>query len=301
MAERVHRLLQAQALRQQLAHLAVARQIAGGGQHQIAQARQTHEGVHPRTERQAEPGHLRKPTGNQRCAGVQAQAQAVAQAGGNGQHVFDRATHLHTHQVFVGVHAQCGAVKSRHQDRAHAGVFAGGHQGGGLAARHFLRKAGAAEHAGVQLRRHMGAYFVAHEPGQRRAFARTSGSLRSLKAFAQPSHWGRVVLQALQHAAQPRHGRGHHQQVGTVHGRLGCVQVGTRNVQRVGQGQAWQIAAVFALRLHVGGLRGVARPQRDAVCVRRRARRADGQGRAPGTGPQHSNVQRCRAHKRLIA
>ena len=47
-------------------------------------------------------------------------------------------------------------VQSRNCEFANLGVGAGRHQGGRLAARHFLRKTGTAEHRGLQPGRHGG-------------------------------------------------------------------------------------------------------------------------------------------------
>ena len=146
MAERGHGLGQGLTLRQQQAHLAVAAQVARGGEHQITQARETHEGVGAGAQRQAQARHFGQAAGDERGAGVQAQIQSVAQTGGNGQHVFHRAAHFHTHDIVVGIHPQRRAVKSAHQGVAHPRLLAGSDQGGGLATGHFLRKTGATQY-----------------------------------------------------------------------------------------------------------------------------------------------------------
>ena len=59
-------------------------------------------------------------------------------------------------RVVVGIDAQRRAVERTHQGVSNLGVGAGRHQGGRLAARHFLRKTGTAEHPGLQPGRHGG-------------------------------------------------------------------------------------------------------------------------------------------------
>ena len=76
------------------------------------QARQTHEGLGSGAEGHAQPGHLGQAAGDEGSAGVQAQFQAVAQAGGNGQHVFDGTAYLHANDVVACIDAQAGAVKA---------------------------------------------------------------------------------------------------------------------------------------------------------------------------------------------
>ena len=134
-------------LSQRQADPAIAAQIAGCRQHQVAQARQAGKRFGTCTQRQTQTCHFRQTTGDQCGTCVQAQLQAITQAGGNGQHIFDGSTHFHANDVIVGINTQRGAVKSGHQRLAHSSMCTGGHQRSGLAARHFQRKAGAAEHA----------------------------------------------------------------------------------------------------------------------------------------------------------
>ena len=77
---------------------------------------------------------------------------------------------------------------------AHVQVGAGRHQGRGLALRHFLGKAGAAEHTGLQRRRHLGLHLVAQQ-------AKGVVPL-GLKALAQPDHRHAAGTQLGQHVAQ---------------------------------------------------------------------------------------------------
>ena len=118
-AQRIDRLRQRLALGQQQADLAVAREIAGGGEHQVAQAREAHEGVGPRAEGHAQARHLGQAAGDQRGARVEPERQAVGQAGRDGQHVLDRAADLDADDVVVGIDAQGRAVEGLDQRVAH--------------------------------------------------------------------------------------------------------------------------------------------------------------------------------------
>ncbi len=64
-------------------------------------------------ERLAEAGDFGQSARHQRGAGVEAEPQSIADAGGNGHDVLDRATDFDTGQVVVGVDAQRGAVQSQ--------------------------------------------------------------------------------------------------------------------------------------------------------------------------------------------
>ena len=206
MAQRIHGLRQRHAGGQQLAHPAVAAEVAGGGQHQIAQAAEAHEGFGACAQGRTEAGHFSQTTGDEGRAGVEAQLQAIAQAGGHGQHVFDGPAHLHTHQIVVGVHTQRGAVEGTDQGFTHLCMAAGGHQRGGLAVGHFLGKTGATQGTCQQIRCHLGLHLVWHQP-------LTSGG-RSLETFAQPDHRHAGTSQCLQSGAQCGRGCGDDDQVG---------------------------------------------------------------------------------------
>ena len=71
---------QRHALGEQQADAPVARQVAGGGQHQVAEAGQPHEGLRPCPERDAEAGHLGEAARHQRGPRVEAELHAVGDA-----------------------------------------------------------------------------------------------------------------------------------------------------------------------------------------------------------------------------
>ena len=257
----------------------VARQVARGGQHQVAQARQAHEGLGAGAQRHAQARHLGQAAGDQRGACVQPRAvglaivrrQAIDEAGGDGQHVLHRTADLHADRVGRAVDAQRVAVEGLHRRLAQCRVAAGGHQRRRLLACHLQRKARARQHAG------------------RRAWPQVTRDLvaqcaaAGFEALAQPQR-RHVRWQRGQTFAQRRHRRGDDQQPVLRMAQRGVV-VGA-DAQRRGQRQLGQVALVAALRVHLHSLLHVARPQQHIVALRR----CHGQRRAPGTRAEHADV-----------
>ena len=286
MAQRSHGLLQAQALGQQQADLAVAAQVAGGGQHQVAHARQAHEGVRACAQGHAQARDLHQAAGDEGRSRIQAQLQAIAKTRGNGQHVLDCAAHFHANQIVVGVDAQRGIVKSLHQRLPYLSVFAGRHQGGGQALGHFAGKAGAAECAAVQAGSHLRADFMDHEalhglPGV--------GQGR-FEALGQPGHGHAQTAQLREQAAHAGHRRSQHHQVLALH-RLG--HVGMAQAQSGWQGRARQVALVHARRPHGLHLGSFARPEGDVMALRAVRAGVDRQGRSPGARAHDDDLHAC--------
>ena len=132
---------------QREADAAVTRQIPGTGQHQIAQARETHQRFALAAERRGQPPRFREPARDNRGARVVAEAEAVAGTGGDREDVLYRASDLDAREVIADVGAKSLAAQAprhvfgnerigrRHRDR------------GRQAARHFLGKAGARDDA----------------------------------------------------------------------------------------------------------------------------------------------------------
>jgi hypothetical protein len=121
-------------------------QVAGGCQHQVAQARQAGEGFGACAQRHAEARHFGETPGNERRACVEPQLQSVTETCRNRQHVLDRTAHFDANHIVAGVDAQGRAVESGDQGVAHGRMFAGGDQRRRLTARDFQREARAAEH-----------------------------------------------------------------------------------------------------------------------------------------------------------
>jgi len=78
MAELAHDLVQRQAPGQAQTHLAVARQVAGAGEDQVADPGQAHEGLGSGAQRLAKPRDLGKAARDQGGAGIEAEAEAVS-------------------------------------------------------------------------------------------------------------------------------------------------------------------------------------------------------------------------------
>ena len=272
MAQLAQELRERHALGEQQAHLAVARQVAGGGEHEVAQAAQPHEGLGLRAQRQPEPRHLGEAACDQRGACVEAELQAVRDAGGDREHVLHRAADLDAHRVVGGVDAQAVAVQRGHRLVAQRLVGAGGDERGGLAARHLDGEARTRQHAGTQVRPQRARQLVAQ---------RTAALL---EALAQPQHTGCGPRQARQHPGQRRHRRRDHDEpVARMRHRGVEIRV---HVQRLGQHRAGQVAFVAPRAAQALDLRRIACPQPRGMAHAR----VDRERRAPGARAEDREV-----------
>ena len=265
-------LCQRGALRQPDADLSIARQLAGGGQHQIAQPGQAHECLGARTERHAEPCHFCHAARDQGSARVQSQAHAVAQAGGDGQHVFHRPADFDPDQIAGCVDAQAVAVQRFDGQTAQPLVQAGRDQRRRLAAGHLDGEAGTRQRADRHRQVQRASHFVAEPAGA------------VLESFAQPIHARAAGPQHRQHLVQRRHRRGDDQQA--VAGMAQGADQVTADLQRRRQHDAGQVARIATHRPHLRRLRRIAGPQSRAVA----RRSADRQRGAPGAGAEHRQV-----------
>ncbi len=173
--------------------------------------------------------------------------QAITQTRGNRQHVLDGPPHLDTDDVIVGIDTQGAAVKGLNQRGAHIGMLAGRNQRGGLAAGNFLRKAGAAENAGLERRGHLCPDFMNHQ-----AVGLGSMGCSRFEPLAEPGQGRTRLRQILQQAANARHGRCNHEQVLALDGgsQRACTAC---DFQTFGEGHARQVTAVAARSLKLGG------------------------------------------------
>ncbi len=289
MPQRGHDMVEPLPLRQRQADAAVARQIAGGGQYQIAQTAQAHEGIGLPAQRHAQPRKLGQPTGDERRARVVAQAHAVTHPGSDGQHILHRAAHLHAHDIGRGVDAHCSVMQGRHGRLTQRGVGASQSERHGQTASDLQRKTRAGERTGRRRRIHASEHGVDHRMRQQPAAL--------LKALAQPDqllHARALRLVGVENPHRlrggPQAGDRHRQQQQAVG--AGCVaqrrvEVG-RNGQSRRQGHIRQIGGIDPLRLQALHLRRVAAPEQDGLM----RRDLTGDARAPGTGAEHS--QRAR-------
>jgi hypothetical protein len=270
--------------RQLQADGAVAGLVAGGSEHQIAQPGQPHEGFGARAQRQAEPRHLGQSARDQRGAPVQPRharcaagcvfGHAVADAGGNRQHVFHRPAYFDANRVVRGVDAKHRAVKGRDGQLADGRFGAGRDQRGGLPARHLAGKARPRQHAHMRARAHLLRHLMAQVPGA------------GLEALAQPQR-ARTVWQQRERFAQARHRRRDDVKAALRVPERGAAVVG--DAQRSGQLDARQVTLVGARAAHRLGLPRIAHPQAYRV-ARRGLHRQRG---APGTGTQNADVHAC--------
>jgi hypothetical protein len=81
-------------------------------------ARQPQHGERLRAARHGQLRDLAQAARDERGAGVQAQLHAIAQAGGNGQYIFDRTAHLHT-QDYLRVRIGIGKPPSKERGAGH--------------------------------------------------------------------------------------------------------------------------------------------------------------------------------------
>mmetsp|Transcript_11331 Transcript_11331/g.21972 ORF Transcript_11331/g.21972 Transcript_11331/m.21972 type:complete len:306 (-) Transcript_11331:1128-2045(-) len=285
MAQLGQDLRQAQPLGQQQADTPVARQVAGGGQHEITQARQTHEGLGLGAQGQTQSQHLRQAARDQRRTRVQAGrvrrrgTQAIADADRNRHHVLDRTAHLDTDRVARCVDPQPLAVEGIDGGAGQGGILAGRNQRGGPPGCHLLGKAGPGQHAHRHRRLQLAGDLVPEPAGAR------------LEALAQPQHPLRR-RQGGEGLAQAGHRRRHD---GQAFARMGHRPAAVGR-QRKGCGQfaVGQIGAVAAAGAHRVHGRSVAAPQTDRMAG---PRGLDGQRRAPGPGAEHTDLHRPHARQ----
>mmetsp|Transcript_77256 Transcript_77256/g.202697 ORF Transcript_77256/g.202697 Transcript_77256/m.202697 type:complete len:236 (+) Transcript_77256:52-759(+) len=104
-------------LSQTYADLAVAREVSEAGQQDVPHARESGHGLRPGPHLHGEPPDLRGALADERGHGVDAEAEALADAGRDGEDVLQRARHLHAGDVIGDGHAELG----RGQDPLHQG------------------------------------------------------------------------------------------------------------------------------------------------------------------------------------
>ena len=134
------------ASRQRQTDASVARKVAGTGQDQVAHASQAHEGITLAAEHFTQAGNFGKATGNQCRAGVEPKPQAIGNAGGDSQHVLDRAADFDAGKVIVGINAQARRVQRQCGFVGKVVIIGGERDGSRQAAGYFFGKTGAGKH-----------------------------------------------------------------------------------------------------------------------------------------------------------
>ena len=98
--------MQLAALTQSFSNRAVAAQRAGAGEHQVAYAGEAGEGFAARAAGNSQARDLRDAARDEGGGGVVAQTHADGDAGGNGDHILERAAELDANDVGRSVEAE---------------------------------------------------------------------------------------------------------------------------------------------------------------------------------------------------
>mgnify|MGYP002142178636 CR=1 FL=1 len=237
---------------QRQANLAVARQVTGTGQQQIAHAGQPHEGFRLAAQGDTQTRDFGQTARHQRGAGVEPEAEPIAYPGRDGHDIFDRPADLGTGQIVVGVDAKTRTVQLQ---------------------RHAPGKIAILRRQRNRQRQAFGNFLGKARPGQNTAWNAVTELLRHNLMRQQSS----LRLQSLAHPEQRLHRtglaqgtqrrpetderRGDDQEIRTIHCRL---EIG-RDVQRFRERVARQKTPVLPMFLHVPRDVFLTRPQSDLV------------------------------------
>ena len=144
----------------------VAGQLPGTGQDKVSRSCESHESLGPPAQRHPEPRHLGKAPGDQRSPRVQAEAQAVADTGGDRHHVFHRSADLDAREVGAEIDPEHRLVQFAREALRERSVPRGERERSGKSLRHFQREArtgqgpargACSEHLGRDLMRELAA------------------------------------------------------------------------------------------------------------------------------------------------
>ena len=239
--------------RQRQANAAVAREITGAGQDQIAHAGQTHEGFGPGAERDTEAGNFDQTTRHQGSTGIQAQPEAIADAGGNGHDVLHRTADFGTDDIVVGIQAQARAMQGLGHRLGKSGIGGSERNGRRQTTRHLVGETRASECAAARSCMH-----VSHDLMRQQAGA-------GFQSLADPEEGqvGTRLCQLLCGGAQSGHRRGDERKIGVGNGGR---EVG-RERERFRERVAGQEVTIFVRALHGGGMFGLPGPQRDFMAL----------------------------------
>lgn len=266
--------LQVIALTQQAPQATVARLVVGAGEDQIAETGQPGQRARLGPDRLAQALHFGQTAGHQRGAGIAAVARAVGDPGRDREDVLQGPPHLHTDHVVIAIDAQSVAMQCAGQ--AVQAVFAlrGRRQCGGLAAGHLCGEGGSGDQRG----REAGAQFFLGDlvqPGP-------AGRLQSLGGPGDRLVFAQAGLHPAQRLAKGPGRDGEQHQLRVVdHALVGA------DGEILREGDARQIAGVFAFAIQpLGGL-VLADPERDVLV---QPRGVDRQRGTPGAATQECNA-----------
>ena len=93
------------------ADAAVAREAAGASEDQVAESGESGHGFGAAAAGDDEASHLRKPARDQRGDGIVSQPKAVADSGGDGNDVLERASEFDADYIAIGVDAKAGIAE----------------------------------------------------------------------------------------------------------------------------------------------------------------------------------------------
>jgi hypothetical protein len=235
-------------------------------------------------ERAGEAGDLGQAAGDQRGAGVEPEAHAVGDPGGDRHDVLDRAADFAADEVGVGVDAQARLVQHAHPVAGERGVACGERDRRGQAASDLGGEARAGEHAAGRL----GPELLGDDLVRQAAGA-------GLEALARPQQRrpGLMRLQLADGFAQAGERGDDQVQVGL----LGSSAEIALDAERVVQAHAGQIAPVLAQARDLVEVWAVSTPQAHLMGVAERL----GERRAPGARAEHGNAAAAHSPQTSLA
>ena len=272
--------------REREADAPVARQVAGAGQHEIAQSREPHHRFAPAAERRAKAAGLREAARDEGGPCVVPEAETVARAGRDREHVLHRAGDLHARDVVALVGAQRFGAKQRRDVRRDGGVGRRDRDGRRQSASDLVGEARPGNHADRRAPHRREMLMRERDPrGMRGARGYGDEPLRQPEERRARAGGCEIARHARQRGGRRRDDD---ERRGRSRGER------ARHGERLRQHDARQVFVVAAPGGHRRRLRGVARPERhgETVAPRQvrgergtpRARTDDGnRGQSPNT------------------
>ena len=120
------------------AYAAIARESAGAGEHQVAQAGESGHGFLAAAAGHGQPRDLSQAAGDESGNGIVAESQSVAHSGRDGDNVFQRSAEFNSDHIVVGVKPEAGIAEFALHRFRQLRILRGHRDGGRIAACHFL-------------------------------------------------------------------------------------------------------------------------------------------------------------------